>query len=587
MAREHRDTVMNKFHSMVIVAVAACVLCLLLAACGMSTEEQWQEQYDLGQQYLLDGDYEQAIVAFSAAIEIDPNVADAYLGRAEAYLGGDIETASTENLNLALADYDAAIELDETLTEAFVSRGDVHVALGTEEDLEEAISDYSSAISLDDTKAEYYVRRGDVYVALGTEEDLEEAIADYTSAITLDDTNAEVYVSRGDTYVAMDANSEENLTAAIADYDSAIALDDTLTELYLTEAALYIETGDYAGAVEAYTDAIEADLGNSEVYLGRAGAYYELAMAETDAAASAEEADSLSDSAIEHFNDALADYLRALELGEDSEDIYLGISKIYILLEDYDSAEAILEQGLQSYPESVTIVYQLEKVTQQIEQAVLITEFQEYILNNLAEWVPTAVAQCEEHIEACINSEASSTGFVDENLLPDDYDEFVEKLKTVMIDSVMVELDDGNWIVVYPTGRIYYGEMENGQRSGHGAFFTFSCILKKLQSYVEQNGITGYGIYGLEGYFGEWSDDEANGYGYYIDENEIYYMNFVDGAAEGEGTLYYVSSVHLQIPITAEEGSITEFNGEAVEEGEIRHEYNGYNIPFKASLTVY
>ena len=57
------------------------MLLALAAACGKSTTEKWQEQYDLGQQYLLEESYEEAIVAFTAAIEIEPNQADAYIGR--------------------------------------------------------------------------------------------------------------------------------------------------------------------------------------------------------------------------------------------------------------------------------------------------------------------------------------------------------------------------------------------------------------------------------------------------------------------------------------------------------------------------
>ena len=62
------------------------LLTALLAACSKSAEERWQEQYDLGQQYLLEENYEEAIVAFTAAIEIDPNQADAYIGRGDAYI---------------------------------------------------------------------------------------------------------------------------------------------------------------------------------------------------------------------------------------------------------------------------------------------------------------------------------------------------------------------------------------------------------------------------------------------------------------------------------------------------------------------
>ena len=68
------------------------MLLALAAACGKSTTEKWQEQYDLGQQYLLEESYEEAIVAFTAAIEIEPNQAGAYIGRGNAYiLSGETE----------------------------------------------------------------------------------------------------------------------------------------------------------------------------------------------------------------------------------------------------------------------------------------------------------------------------------------------------------------------------------------------------------------------------------------------------------------------------------------------------------------
>lgn len=61
---------------------------LLLAGCGKSNSPTtWQEQYDLGVRYLSEGNYEEAIIAFTAAIEIDPKRAEAYVGRGDAYVG--------------------------------------------------------------------------------------------------------------------------------------------------------------------------------------------------------------------------------------------------------------------------------------------------------------------------------------------------------------------------------------------------------------------------------------------------------------------------------------------------------------------
>ena len=66
------------------------ILLLTLAACQKAPEVEpvdealdWQTQYDLGVRYLSEGNYEEAILAFEAAIEIDPRNADAYLKLAQ------------------------------------------------------------------------------------------------------------------------------------------------------------------------------------------------------------------------------------------------------------------------------------------------------------------------------------------------------------------------------------------------------------------------------------------------------------------------------------------------------------------------
>ena len=71
------------------------VLILGLCACGQKTDA-WQEQYDLGMKYLSEGNYEESIIAFTAAIEIEPKKAEAYLGMAEVYIAqNDFDAAKT------------------------------------------------------------------------------------------------------------------------------------------------------------------------------------------------------------------------------------------------------------------------------------------------------------------------------------------------------------------------------------------------------------------------------------------------------------------------------------------------------------
>ena len=73
--------------------ILTVALILGLTACGQKAGATWQEQYDLGVKYLSEGNYEEAVVAFTAAIEIDPKRPDAYEGLADVYEAqGDLES---------------------------------------------------------------------------------------------------------------------------------------------------------------------------------------------------------------------------------------------------------------------------------------------------------------------------------------------------------------------------------------------------------------------------------------------------------------------------------------------------------------
>lgn len=131
-------------------------LLICLCACGQGTTGQagsteqmtWQEQYDLGVRYLEDGDYEEAIIAFTAAIEIDPKRAPAYVGRGDAYSGtaqkltgqaedGELPDEAVSSYGSAVADYLAALDLDESTAEVYRKAAEVYVTLG---DLDSAVA---------------------------------------------------------------------------------------------------------------------------------------------------------------------------------------------------------------------------------------------------------------------------------------------------------------------------------------------------------------------------------------------------------------------------------------------------------------
>lgn len=89
----------------------------ILSGCGQAITT-WQEQYDLAVRYLSEGNYEEAIIAFTAAIEIDPKQATAYVGRGDAYSAQGEQAGvyeDTYELYLkAVADYEQAVALGES-----------------------------------------------------------------------------------------------------------------------------------------------------------------------------------------------------------------------------------------------------------------------------------------------------------------------------------------------------------------------------------------------------------------------------------------------------------------------------------------
>lgn len=92
---EEKKVSKRRIMAVIIVIVIAIAIAIIAGFCIYNTpENRLTRALDLGQKYLLEEDYEQAVVEFNKAIEIDPMSAYAYLGAAEAYIGlGDLESA--------------------------------------------------------------------------------------------------------------------------------------------------------------------------------------------------------------------------------------------------------------------------------------------------------------------------------------------------------------------------------------------------------------------------------------------------------------------------------------------------------------
>jgi tetratricopeptide (TPR) repeat protein len=144
------------------------------------------EWYEKGRAKYLD-DRINAINAYTKAIELDPNFAEAYSGRGFAYL-------LLGNYLQAIGNYDKVIELDPNHTRAYLLRGESYFGLGS---YKQALVDFDKAIELTPEFAPCYSDRGAAYAALGN---YRQAIDDFDRAIDLDPNNSHYYFGRGTAY---------------------------------------------------------------------------------------------------------------------------------------------------------------------------------------------------------------------------------------------------------------------------------------------------------------------------------------------------------------------------------------------------
>lgn len=130
MITERKSTL--RLFALVLLAAA------LFTACS-SKAAKAAEKVELGQKYLTELNYTEAVASFTEAIGLDPENIPAYMGRAQAYVG-------LEQYDDAKADYTTAIEktADQPYTqaEAYIGRAEVG-ELTTEN--EDALSDYEAA----------------------------------------------------------------------------------------------------------------------------------------------------------------------------------------------------------------------------------------------------------------------------------------------------------------------------------------------------------------------------------------------------------------------------------------------------------
>jgi tetratricopeptide (TPR) repeat protein len=139
--------------------------------------------YNRGWSYAQNGEYDEAIVNFTEAIRLDPELADAYRDRGTCH-------AQKGEYDQAIADLTEAIRLDPEQALAYYNRGGAKLGRG---DYEGAIADYDADLQVNPNHANAYYKRGYAWIKRG---EWDKAIADLNKAIELNPQDASAHANR-------------------------------------------------------------------------------------------------------------------------------------------------------------------------------------------------------------------------------------------------------------------------------------------------------------------------------------------------------------------------------------------------------
>jgi tetratricopeptide (TPR) repeat protein len=262
--------------------------------------ETVEDYLGIGKDYFNDGDYEQAIIYHTCAIEFDSDSVVTYIDRALSFY-------ELEEYELALEDLKYAIELDPDYSPSYSERANIYFLI---QEYELAIADYNRYLELRPNNPITYTNRGLNYESLG---EYELALADYDKAIELDPTLVRAYIFRGSFYLR---TSEQDT--------------DWHYEIW----------GDEEKAIADYTYVIEhLDPKNVIAYTSRGAAYLKIGFR--------------SDSTF--LEKSISDLLQAIELDPEFVDAYKNLWVAYLELRQSDNAILVLERLLELTPENLEL----------------------------------------------------------------------------------------------------------------------------------------------------------------------------------------------------------------------------------------
>jgi tetratricopeptide (TPR) repeat protein len=265
-------------------AVLPTVLAFVLIALGVRTvirnedyqslERMWTQAnrdypdcarllQDMGSVYLEQQRYEDALKQFQRAVEVAPDYAHGYIGRADSLFRiGQASKSESERQKLfaeAEKDYTKAIQLDPRIHTAYSNLGVMHSQWGKKQ---QALEDLNKAVAVNPRHTQSRISRAAVEIDLknfkAAREDLDVVLASNPDNFMCLHMRAEVLRSQGELPRALDdANRAvrvaESMLAKLNERGRSL-----LAGICLTRAEIYADMGQFSKAAEDVATARQA-----------------------------------------------------------------------------------------------------------------------------------------------------------------------------------------------------------------------------------------------------------------------------------------------------------------------------------------
>jgi len=199
-----------------------------------------QLYYKRGAAYLAKYQRVPGLADIDRAIELKPDLAEAYIARARA---NGFNNHDKERLKRVLADYTKAIDLKPDNYEAFYYRGTFN---DWQKSYDAALADYNRALEIKPDDIKTLHMRSRLYQHIG---EYERALADCEALVRLDPSE-ERLLHRGAAYVAVG-----DYERALADYDAYERRKPGGPSIHSGRAAAFEAKGDYERALSEYNEA--------------------------------------------------------------------------------------------------------------------------------------------------------------------------------------------------------------------------------------------------------------------------------------------------------------------------------------------